>query len=180
MAAASAGELVLTWLNGPAGSAPLSPAWQGSAELTIGRDEECDIQLPNKDVSRRHATLRRNREGSGFTITDLSSHNGTRVNGRTVQSAPLRVNDVVRVGGCVFVVSEAPGTFAEVAPGLFGGAALTRALSALRKAALSELPIVLEGETGTGKELVARAIHTWSARRKVRGAELCSASARFG
>jgi transcriptional regulator with PAS, ATPase and Fis domain len=94
----------------------------------------------------------------------LESRNGTRVNGQPVRSARLQANDVVRVGGCVLVVSEAPDAFAEVAPGLFGGAVLKRALSALQKVAQSELPIVLEGETGTGKEVVARAIHAWSAR----------------
>jgi transcriptional regulator with PAS, ATPase and Fis domain len=76
----------------------------------------------------------------------------------------LQRNDVVRMGGCVFLVGEAPSSFSEVAPGLLGGEILKRALAPLERAAQSELPIVLEGETGTGKELVARAIHGSSGR----------------
>ena len=73
--------------------------------------------------------------------------------------------DVVRVGGWIGVVTAQPGTLAEIAPGLHGGAALATAVAPLRQAAPSDLPIVLEGETGTGKEVVARAIHAWSGRR---------------
>src|SRR5262249_14740392 len=52
----------------------------------------------------------------------------------------------------------------EVAPGLWGGAALEAAMEPLRRAAASDLPVVLEGETGTGKEVVARTLHGWSGR----------------
>ena len=139
-------------------------SWAGSRELTIGRDAECAIHLANTDVSRQHAALRRNDSDSGVLIADLASRNGTRVNGRPVQSARLQENDVVRVGGCVFVVSDTPTSFSEVAPDLHGSASLKRALAPLPKVARSDLAIVLEGETGTGKELVARAIHTLSGR----------------
>jgi DNA-binding NtrC family response regulator len=161
---ASPAELGLVWLTGLSGSMPLSLAFRESEELSIGRDVECAVHLSNTDVSRRHALLRRVPSELGLSITDLDSRNGTRVNGRAVPSARLLANDVLRVGGCVLVVSDAPGPFSEVAPGLLGGAVLRRALSALRQAAQSDLPIVLEGETGTGKEVVARAIHTWSGR----------------
>lgn len=161
---ASPAQLGLVWLSGALAGTPLPLAWADSNELTIGRDAECAIHLANTDVSRQHATLRRNGGEPGIFVTDLDSRNGTRVNGRLVRSARLQQNDVLRMGGCVFVVSDAPGAFSEVAPGLLGGTALQRALVALDKAAQSELPIVLEGETGTGKEVVARAIHTLSGR----------------
>jgi transcriptional regulator with AAA-type ATPase domain len=160
----SPAEFALIWLTGESAGTPLSLPWADSEELTIGRDVECAIHLANTDVSRQHATLRRNGNGSGVFIADLDSRNGTRVNARPVRSARLQANDVVRMGGCVFVVSDGPNTFSEVAPGLLGGAILRRALAPLQKVAQSELPIVLEGETGTGKELVARAIHTLSGR----------------
>jgi len=157
-------ELSLLWMSGPSVGTPLPLAWSGAEELTLGRDPDCGIYLANTDVSRRHATVRRCAGEPRVVITDLGSRNGTRVNGRPVRTAALRDNDVVRVGGCVFVASNAPGPFSEIAPGLFGGTILTRALSALRQAAASDLPIVLEGETGTGKEVVSRAIHAWSGR----------------
>ncbi|HEY0464947.1 MAG TPA: sigma 54-interacting transcriptional regulator, partial [Polyangiaceae bacterium] len=164
----SPAALCLIWQTGTLAGTPLTLPWAGSQALTIGRDAECAIHLANTDVSRQHATLQRGGADAdaddGLLISDLDSRNGTRVNGGKVRSAHLRENDVVRLGGCVFVVSDAVGSFAEVAPGLLGGASLKRALAPLHQAARSELPIVIEGETGTGKELVARAIHTLSAR----------------
>jgi transcriptional regulator with GAF, ATPase, and Fis domain len=158
-------ELGLTWLTGAHAGTPLDLPWAKADALTVGRDAECAIHLDNTDVSRRHATLSRRAE-AGLSIVDLESRNGTRVNGQKVQRALLQENDVLRLGGCVFAVSEAKScAFSQVAPGLLGGAILKRALAPLAAAAGSELPIVLEGETGTGKELVARAIHGTSGRR---------------
>lgn len=159
-------HFALIWLTGALAGTPLSLPWERTDELTIGRDAECAVHLANTDVSRQHATLQREGAQPSYFITDQDSRNGTRVNGLRVQRARLQENDVVRVGGCVFAVSESAGdSWAEVAPGMFGGALLRRALAPLSRAAQSDLPIVLEGETGTGKELVARAIHTASGRR---------------
>jgi transcriptional regulator with PAS, ATPase and Fis domain len=68
------------------------------------------------------------------------------------------------VGGWIGVVTAAPGKFTEIAPGLLGGATLQAAVASLRQAAPSNLTIVLEGETGTGTEVVARSVHAWSGR----------------
>ncbi len=87
-----------------------------------------------------------------------------RVNGRLVATAPLAAQDVVRLGGWVGVVTAAPGEVEEIAPGLWGGGAMRAALAPLGGVAASDLPIVLEGETGTGKEVVAGALHRWSGR----------------
>jgi transcriptional regulator with PAS, ATPase and Fis domain len=128
----------------------------------LGRDEGCAAQLSGTDVSRRHAALVRSE--SEVTIVDLGSRNGTRVNGRVVRTARLARGDVVRLGAWVGVVTAALEPFSEIAPGLFGGGVLREALAPLTQAAKSDLPIVLEGETGTGKEVVARSIHAWSGR----------------
>jgi transcriptional regulator with PAS, ATPase and Fis domain len=97
------------------------------------------------------------------------------VNGRPVSEAQIGVGDVVRLGGWVGVVAASPGAFAEIAPGLWGGATLLGALEPLRTAAASDLPIVLEGETGTGKELATRALHRWSGRSGPLSAVNCAA-----
>ncbi len=167
-AAASAGSAsapgaALVWLF-PRAAPQVALHWDGTGELTIGRDEACAVHLTGNDVSRRHAVLRRSLDGTGVTIADRGSRNGVRVNGRAVAEAPVGVGDVVRVGGWVGVVTATPGDFVQIAPGLWGGAALQAAVAPLRRAAASDLPIVLEGETGTGKEVVARAIHRWSGR----------------
>ena len=62
------------------------------------------------------------------------------------------------------IVTASPAPFEEIGPGLWGGGALQAALAPLRQAAASDLPIVLEGETGCGKEVVTRTLHRWSGR----------------
>jgi DNA-binding NtrC family response regulator len=159
----NAPSVALVWLFPMAAGEPVRLRGEGR-EVTIGRDETCDVHLTGNDVSRRHAVLRRLPDGTGATIADLGSRNGVRVNGRLVTEAPIGPGDVVRVGGWVGFVTATPGPFGEIAPGLWGGAALRTALDPLRQAAASDLPIVLEGETGCGKEVVTRALHRWSGR----------------
>jgi transcriptional regulator with AAA-type ATPase domain len=161
---AGANDLFLVWLFPQPGQAPVNLAWTGGSELLIGRDAECAVCLSGSDVSRRHAVLRHGDQESRPTLVDLGSRNGVRVNGYRTLSSEVGCGDVVRVGGWVGVVSAATGGFAEIAPGLLGGGELAAALAPLQKAASSDLPIILEGETGTGKEVVARSLHHWSRR----------------
>lgn len=156
-------SLALVWLFPMAVGDPVGLNG-GGPELTIGRDEACDVHLTGSDVSRRHAVLCKGSEGKEATIADLGSRNGVRVNGRLVAESPLGPGDIVRLGGWVGIVTASPGRFEEIAPGLWGGGALQEALVLLRQAAVSDLPIVLEGETGCGKEVVTRALHRWSGR----------------
>jgi hypothetical protein len=69
----------------------------GPGGAVIGRSRECDIVLSDSNVSRRHAEIRP-AGGDGWTITDLGSTNGVKVNGRTVGSAPLNAGDELMVG----------------------------------------------------------------------------------
>ena len=154
----------LVWLSPDARRLPFALDWKDAEPRVLGREETCAVCLPGNDVSRRHASLQRSEETGEFTIVDLDSRNGTRVNGQPVRVKTLALGDVLRLGGWVAVVSAESEPFAEIAPGLFGGGVLRRSVSPLEKAAPSDLPIVLEGETGTGKEVVARAIHVMSGR----------------
>jgi signal transduction histidine kinase len=63
---------------------------------TIGRSVGCDIRLDDSEVSRRHVTVRF--DGNTFHVKDLNSANGTRVNGRFIESSPLNHGDAIRVG----------------------------------------------------------------------------------
>ena len=64
--------------------------------VLVGRSRECDIVFSDPNVSRRHAELRR--EDGGWSISDLGSTNGVKVNGRRVDQAPLRPGDRIRLG----------------------------------------------------------------------------------
>ena len=65
--------------------------------LRIGRVSDNDLVLPDLDVSRHHAELRKSPAGA-YEIVDLGSHNGTFVNGRQVSSAVLSESDIVSIG----------------------------------------------------------------------------------
>jgi Protein of unknown function (DUF3662)/FHA domain len=68
----------------------------------LGRSRDCDIVLEDTGISRRHAELRRGVDG--WTVTDLGSTNGVRVNGRDVHGAhPLRSGDLLELGSTEIV-----------------------------------------------------------------------------
>ncbi len=68
----------------------------GNAPITIGRLEECEIQIDDTNASRRHAELRR--DGAAVVIMDLSSTNGTRVNNAPITRHRLSNGDVITIG----------------------------------------------------------------------------------
>ncbi len=153
--------LRLAWLlGGPAQDAPLISG------QVVGRAPHCALRIDGHGVSREHAEV--NRQGPLWVIRDLSSTNGTHVNGRRVQHAPLSEGDILRLGHAVALVARSPFTdlrASEIAPGLVAGPELATLLGPLRAAATTrDLPIVISGATGTGKERVARAVHEWSGR----------------
>ena len=64
--------------------------------VVLGRSRDCDIQLADSNVSRRHAELRQ--EGTSYWIIDLGSTNGTEVNGKRVKRAKLSDGDTIVLG----------------------------------------------------------------------------------
>ena len=133
-------------------------------QRVIGRDESCDTVLLGNEISRRHAEFRV--DGPIAAVRDLQSRNGVFVNGAKRADAPLATGDVVRCGEWIGVVSLAAGDsdgFREIAAGWFGGATLAAAVEPARRLT-AELPVIVQGETGTGKEGMARALHSWSGR----------------
>ena len=72
--------------------------------ITVGRDPSADISLENPGVSREHFRLERLADET-YQVVDLGSANGTQVNDRNVNVAPLRENDVIRFGKYTLWVS---------------------------------------------------------------------------
>jgi hypothetical protein len=68
----------------------------GSDPIAIGRLDECEIQINDANASRRHAEIRR--EGNFVLIVDLSSTNGTKVNGALITQHRLMDGDVITIG----------------------------------------------------------------------------------
>jgi DNA-binding response OmpR family regulator len=101
--------------------------------MTLGRGEECDFVVPDRQISRVHMRIRR--EATGYVLEDLGSKNGTFVNGRQVQSgAPelLQDGDEIQLALCVrmlFVGAEATVPLAgrDELPAASGGLRLDKA-----------------------------------------------------
>jgi Protein of unknown function (DUF3662)/FHA domain len=75
-------------------------------QIVLGRSRDCDIQLVDPNVSRRHAELRQ--EGSTYWIVDLDSTNGLEVNGRRVKRAKLSDGDTFTLGSTDVRFSREP------------------------------------------------------------------------
>jgi diguanylate cyclase (GGDEF)-like protein len=67
--------------------------------LAVGRGDDCDIVINDHSVSRRHARIEPRR--NGYCVIDLKSTNGTFVNDRLIERAPIEDGDYVRVGNCI-------------------------------------------------------------------------------
>ena len=67
-------------------------------ETLIGRNPTTDITLLDESISREHAIVAWDAAAGCFSIEDLQSTNGTRVNGKRVRSAPLADGDEIQVG----------------------------------------------------------------------------------
>jgi transcriptional regulator with PAS, ATPase and Fis domain len=133
-------------------------------------DGEVWLRLPDGRVSERHAVV--DRQGDELRFEDLGSLNGSFSRGAAMRSAPLADGQIVVVGRTVLLFRRGMrgawlGPAAEVA-----GVPELRTLSPeaahvhdlLARAAPSPVPVLLRGETGTGKEVAARALHTLSRR----------------
>ena len=136
---------------------------EGSCDVFVGTSPACALQLVDRLVSRRHVGFEVS--GGQLRLRDAGSTNGTFVNGTRTVEALLSGNETIRVGGTLLAVERAFARSVEVSGetsfGAFVGASLAvrRLYPLCAKVAASNVPLVIEGETGTGKEALAEAIH---------------------
>jgi DNA-binding NtrC family response regulator len=145
-------------------------------EVVIGREEDCDLCVPDDSVSRRHARVS---GGSPPEIEDLGSTNGTRVLGHPLRAGarvPLRFGAVVELGNIVAFVqprgAEEPVPAAAARPargrGVHGAIVHDPAMIELYELvdviAPSKMSILILGETGVGKDVYAETVHRRSDR----------------
>jgi DNA-binding NtrC family response regulator len=137
--------------------------------VLVGQGPSCELKLTDKTVSRRHIACEV--QGDTLRLTDLESTNGTTINGVRVSDAQLAGGETVKLGSTEILVErgaeprEVPLT-ADAGFGRVIGAstAMRRLYPLCKQLAASSVPVVIEGETGTGKEVLAEALHEKSPR----------------
>jgi DNA-binding NtrC family response regulator len=165
-ASVGAGVPRLTAISGPNAGRGLAMT---SALATVGRHPSNDLVLDDPRVSGVHVELRR--VGDRGHVRDAGSTNGTWIGPHRVVEAELAVGAEVTVGGTLLRVDmdDAATPARRSTMGSFGGLVgqspeMLELFATLERIAPKELTVLLQGETGTGKEEVARAIHSRSPR----------------
>ena len=158
--------------------------------VVIGRAPESTLVTSSARVSRRHASI--DLRAGVLSITDHASRNGTLVNGKLLRGAsrPIDGGDVIAIGAVQIVVARAdqalsrgsverpsagkeedggPGDFTEAEPAWGDGLvladrAMVKLFAVARRVAAAQSAVLVAGETGTGKEVIAERIHRQSAR----------------
>jgi DNA-binding NtrC family response regulator len=135
--------------------------------LTVGSQEGVDLRLTDGSVSRKHLAIEL--LGARVRVKDLGSKNGTRFLGNRVDAIELPVGVSLEVGQTRLAIVPAVGHGALFGKddfyGLVGRSVRMRRLFAqLEQVALTDAAVLLVGQTGTGKEAVARALHQASGR----------------
>jgi DNA-binding NtrC family response regulator/pSer/pThr/pTyr-binding forkhead associated (FHA) protein len=138
-----------------------------SAGVVVGKDPTCDGFVDDPFVSARH--LRIEPQGSRWVLVDLGSTNGTFISGARVARAELPLGVPVQLGDAEIEL-EAREAQEPVRAEAFEGmisrdAAMRQVFELVERVGPSDAAVTILGETGTGKELVARALHVRSARR---------------
>jgi two-component system, NtrC family, response regulator AtoC len=138
------------------------------SSVVLGRDEACDVVLGDVGISKRHARLEI--RGGAVVLADLGSKNGTRVGGARIAAATtLSAGEVFEVGPVTLVLNRVKeggqGDDAGAAP-IVADPAMKALLELVEQVAPSDISVLVLGETGSGKEVLASAIHERSHRRR--------------
>jgi DNA-binding NtrC family response regulator len=135
------------------------------SRVLVGKGPTADFKLVDPSVSRRHLALEIER--GRLRVTDLGSTNGTRIDDHEVVDAYARGGEVVRIGSTALRVERlaplppdgSPRGASGFARVIGSSPAMQRLYPLCERLAASNVPVIIEGETGTGKEALAEALH---------------------
>ncbi len=134
------------------------------SRILLGTSEVCDLRLTDATVSRRHAAFEA--DGKGFRLSDLHSTNGTFVDGVRIVEVYVRGGELVRCGSTALRLDvEEVAKPLQLSNSIRFGATLGASVAMRRlyllceRLAKTRVPIIIEGETGTGKEVLAESLY---------------------
>jgi DNA-binding NtrC family response regulator/pSer/pThr/pTyr-binding forkhead associated (FHA) protein len=137
--------------------------------FNVGSDEDNDLQIEDEFVSSFHCRIVF--QNGRWILVDLGSTNGTLVNGLRVREAELPIPASIQIGRATMSFQiEAPSGGAEIGESILYGGMLARGpkmkrlFTMIAKFADKPAPVLITGESGSGKELIARALHDESSR----------------
>ena len=131
----------------------------------VGSNASCDVVIDDPFVSSAHCTLER-KPGGALVVRDRQSRNGTYVDSNSIEAGELRAGAHLVIGKTTLVAESAPGKEPATAMEMMRGRdpVLLTTIEQAIKAAHRDCNVLVVGETGTGKDLLARIIHEASRR----------------
>jgi DNA-binding NtrC family response regulator len=138
--------------------------------IRIGKVDENDLVLPEETVSRLHCEILR--DSKGYLLRDLRSTNGTFLDGAEIREAYIRAGSLITVGTVQLKfqpfeeqIDLLPSEKSSLGELVGQSLRMREIFGLIERIAPTEATVLLEGETGTGKDLIARTIHALSRRK---------------
>ncbi len=139
--------------------------------IRIGSHPQSDLLLKDQTVSRSHAEIQLTERG--YLLVDVESTNGTVLDGQRIERAYLAPGSNIKIGSTIITfnavdeeIAVEAGKEDRLGDMLGASLAMRQVFGLIQKIAPMDVTVLVTGETGTGKELVARALHDYSDRKK--------------
>jgi transcriptional regulator with GAF, ATPase, and Fis domain len=142
----------------------------GGDVIRVGKAPENDLVVGDETVSRVHFEIVR--DAKGYLVRDLKSTNGTFLDGAEIKEAYLRAGSVVGAGASELKftpfeerIEILPSDKEQLGEMVGRSTAMREIFGLIERIAATDATVLIEGETGTGKDMIARTLHQLSPRR---------------